>query len=109
MDLVLDLIDCGVNILNPILPLDNMDPARLKGEFGDRLSFDGGVDVEHVLPFGTLAEVEEHVKRAIDVLAPGGGYLFKAQAISRLIPYESLKATYDLALEYGRYDKRCSE
>jgi len=103
MDLVPDLVECGVDILNPILPLDNMDPARLKTEFGDRLSFEGGIDVEEVLPFGTLTEVEEHVKRVIDILAPGGGYLFKAQAISRLIPYESLKAAYDLALEHGRY------
>ena len=52
--------------------------------------------------------IQTYVKRVVDVLAPGGGYLFKAQAISRLIPFESLKAAYDLALEYGRYGKGCS-
>ena len=103
MDLVPDLIECGVDILNPILPLDNMDPARLKRHFGDRLSFEGGIDIEHVLLFGTVDEVREHVQHVIDVLAPGGGYLFKAQAISRLIPYENLILAYDLALDYGSY------
>jgi uroporphyrinogen decarboxylase len=104
MDLVPDLIDCGVDILNPILPLDNMDPVRLKNKFGKRLSFEGGIDIEHILLFGTVDDVREHVKRIIDILAPGGGFLFKAQAISRLIPYENLITAYNLALEYGRYD-----
>jgi len=103
-DLVPDLIDCGVDILNPILPLDNMDPVRLKREFGDRLCFEGGIDIEHVLPFGTVEEVREHVKRVIDILAPGGGFIFKAQAISRLVSYENLSATYELAREYGGYE-----
>jgi uroporphyrinogen decarboxylase len=104
MDLVPDLVDCGIDILNPILPLDNMDPVRLKQEFGSQLAFQGGIDIEHVLPFGTVGEVREHVKRVIDILAPGGGFMFKAQAISRIIPYENLNTTYNLALEYGRYD-----
>jgi len=105
MDLIPDLIDCGIDILNPILPLDNMDPVRLKREFGSQLAFEGGIDVEHVLIFGTVDEVKEHVKRVIDILAPGGGFIFKVQAISPLIPYENLSTAYKLAAEYGRYDK----
>ena len=105
MELVPDLIDCGVDILNPILPLDNMDPVRLKKAFGDQLSFEGGIDIEHILPFGTLDQVREHVKRTIDILAPGGGYLFKAQAISPLIPADNVIATYEQAFEYGRYGR----
>ena len=105
MDLLPDLIECGLDILNPILPLDHMDPYRLKREFGHQLSFEGGIDIEHVLLFGSLAEVEKHVKEVIDVLSPGGGFLFKAQAISHLIPWENLKLSYDLALEYGRYQR----
>ena len=100
MDLVPDLLDCGVDILNPILPLDNMDPATLKREFGDRLAFEGGVDIEHVLPFGTAEDVREHVKEVIDTLAPGGGFLFKAQAVSPIIPADNLIEAYTLALEY---------
>jgi uroporphyrinogen decarboxylase len=103
MDLVPDFIDCGIDILNPILPLDNMDPVVLKREFGSQLTFEGGIDIEHILPFGTLDEVKEHVKEVIDILAPGGGFIFKAQAISCVIPPENLITTYKLALEYGRY------
>ncbi len=104
MDLVPDLVDCGIDILNPILPLDNMDPVRLKRDFGGQLAFEGGIDIEHILPFGTLDEVKEHVKEVINVLAPGGGFIFKAQAISHVIPSENLITTYNLALEYGRCD-----
>jgi uroporphyrinogen decarboxylase len=101
MDLVPDLIDCGVDVLNPILPLDHMDPRRLKREFGDALCFHGGIDVEHILPFGTVDEVRDHVQETIDILAPGGGYWFKAQVISPLIPPQNLVAAYETALEYG--------
>jgi uroporphyrinogen decarboxylase len=101
MDLVPDLIDCGVDILNPILPLDNMDAGMLKREYGNLLSFQGGIDIEHVLPFGTVAEVETHVRHVLDLMTPGGGYMFKAQAISPVIPYENLSAAYNLALEYS--------
>ncbi len=52
---------------------------------------------------GTLDEVKEHVKEVIDILAPGGGFIFKAQAISHVIPYENLVTTYNIALEYGSY------
>lgn len=104
MDLVPDLIECGVDILNPILPLDNMDPVRLKQEWGDQLCFHGGIDIEHIVPFGTVDEVRDHVKQVIDILAPGGGYWFKAQAISPVIPPENVIAAYECALEYGRYD-----
>jgi uroporphyrinogen decarboxylase len=103
MDLVPDLIECGVDILNPILPLDNMDPVRLKREFGSSLCFHGGIDIERILPFGTLHEVRDHVRRVIDILAPGGGYWFKAQAISPVIPVRNLVGAYELAREYGRY------
>jgi uroporphyrinogen decarboxylase len=105
MDLVPDLIECGVDILNPILPLDNMDPVRLKRAYGDALCFHGGIDVEHVLPFGTVTEVRAHVRRVIDIMAPGGGYWFKAQVISPVIPAENVLAAYETALEEGRYGR----
>jgi uroporphyrinogen decarboxylase len=105
MDLVPDLIECGVDVLNPILPLDNMEPVRLKREYGDALCFHGGIDVEHVLPFGTVEQVRQHVREVIDLLAPGGGYWFKAQVISPVIPPENVIAAYEEAMDYGRYDR----
>ena len=105
MDLVPDLIDCGVDVLNPILPLDHMDAVQLKRAYGDELCFHGGVDVEHIMIFGTVDEVRDHVKQVIDTLAPGGGYWFKAQVISPVIPPENVIAAYELAIEYGQYDR----
>jgi len=105
MDLVPDLIECGVDILNPILPLDHMDPVQLKREYGDVLCFHGGIDVEHILPFGTVDEVRQHVRQVIDILAPGGGYWFKAQVISPVIPPGNVIAAYEAALEYGQYGR----
>lgn len=103
MGLVGDLIECGVDVLNPVLPLDNMDPVRLKREFGNDLCFHGGIDVERILPFGTADEVREHVKEVMDILAPGGGYWFKAQVISPIIPPENVIAAYECAREHGGY------
>jgi uroporphyrinogen decarboxylase len=104
MDLVPDLIECGVDVLNPILPMDNMDPVLLKREFGRDLCFHAGIDVEHILPFGTVQDVRDHVRRVIDILAPGGGYWFKAQVISPVIPAENVIAAYECALDHGWYD-----
>jgi len=103
MDLVGDLIECGVEVLNPILPLDHMDPVRLKREFGRDLCFHGGIDVESIVPFGTVDAVRDHVKEVMDILAPGGGYWFKLQVISPMIPPQNVMAAYECALEHGTY------
>ena len=103
MDYVADLVECGVDVLNPVLPLDNMDPVRLKAEFGDRLCFHGGIDIEHIVCFGSVQEVRDHVARVIDILGPGGGYWFKAQAISPVMPPQNVMVAYECALELGGY------
>jgi len=103
MDIVPDLLECGVDILNPVLPLDGMDPVALKRDFGDDLCFHAGIDIERIVPFGTVDEVRDHVRRVIDILAPGGGYWFKLQAISPVCPAENVIAAYDVAAEYGKY------
>jgi uroporphyrinogen decarboxylase len=71
-----DLIDAGVEILNPVqVSAKDMDTQRLKREFGDRLSFWGAIDTQHVLPYGSPDEVRAEVERRIRDLAPGGGYV----------------------------------
>jgi uroporphyrinogen decarboxylase len=73
-DLVDDLVEIGVDILNPIQASGRMrNVGELKRRFGDRLSFCGGVDTQRVLPLGTPADVRQEVKRLIEALAPGGG------------------------------------
>jgi uroporphyrinogen decarboxylase len=70
-----DLIETGVDILNPVQPLaKDMDSFRLKKEFGDRLVFHGGVDEQVALP-GSKAVLEKEIKTRIDAFAPGGGYI----------------------------------
>ena len=89
--------------LRPILPLDNLDPDRWKHEYGKRLCFEGGIDIEKILVFGSVEDVKKRVRELIDILGPGGGYLFKAQAISHLIPFENLITAYNPAFEYDGY------
>jgi uroporphyrinogen-III decarboxylase len=72
--IVPDLIEIGVDVLNPIQP-DSMDPARLKREYGDRLSFFGAVDVQKTLPFGTPASVAAEVHERAATLGTDGGWI----------------------------------
>jgi uroporphyrinogen decarboxylase len=92
-----------VDVLNPILPLDNMDPVALKRDHGDDLCFHGGIDIERIVPLGSEREVREHVREVIDVMAPGGGYWLKLQAISPVCPPENVMAAYEEARDYGGY------
>ena len=100
-----DLIEIGVDILNPIqVSAKDMDTKRLKEEFGDRLTFWGGVDTQRVLPFGSPEEVEREVKRRIADTAPGGGYVLTAvHNIQAGVPPENICMMYDAARKYGRY------
>ncbi|GMU24716.1 MAG: methyltransferase [Phycisphaerae bacterium] len=73
-----DLIEVGFQVLNPVqIGARNMEPQRLKKEFGRDLTFwGGGCDTQHVLSRGTPQEVWDHVRRNIEILAPGGGFVF---------------------------------
>jgi uroporphyrinogen decarboxylase len=105
-DLIPDLIDLGFDILNPVqVSAKGMDTKRLKQDFGRDITFwGGGVDTQRVLPFGTPQEVGDEVKRRIDDLAPGGGFVFAAvHNIQAFVPPENIVAVFDTALEYGRY------
>ena len=71
-----DWIEMGLDILDPIQPnAKGMDPFALKKDFGDRMSFHGGIDAQYILPFGTPEEVRQHTRKYIQSLAPGGGFL----------------------------------
>lgn len=74
-----DLVEIGVDILNPVQPLaEGMDRGKLKKRFGKNISFWGGVDEQKALPFGSEAEVRAEVQRAVDSLGRGGGYVLSA-------------------------------
>jgi uroporphyrinogen decarboxylase len=101
-----DLIDVGVDILNPIqYSCKNMELAKLKKEFGKDICFWGaGVDTQQKLPYGSPQEVEDEVKRNIDLLAPGGGFVFATvHNIVEGVPAENVIAAFQTAKEYGKY------
>ena len=78
--LVPDFIAAGFDILNPVqCSAAEMDPARLKSEFGRDVTFwGGGIDTQHTLPFGTPEEVYRQCRERIDIFGPGGGFVFNA-------------------------------
>ncbi|HSW00724.1 MAG TPA: uroporphyrinogen decarboxylase family protein [Sedimentisphaerales bacterium] len=101
-----DLIDNGVDILNPVqTSAAGMDPTRLKQRFGRSLAFwGGGCDAQHVLPFGTSEEVREQVRRNMEIFKPSGGYVFNGiHNIQADVPPENVVALFDAAYEYGPY------
>jgi len=99
VEFVPDLIEIGVDILNPIqVSAKDMDPARLKAEYGDRLCFWGGVDTQHVLPQGTPEEVSREARLRIRQLGAGGGYVLNAvHNIQADVPPENVIALYAAA------------
>jgi uroporphyrinogen decarboxylase len=104
-DFIPDLIEIGVQILNPLQPLArNMEPYRLKKEFGKDLAFLGGLDTQLLLPGGTAGEVVEGVKKLIREYGKNGGFVFAASInIQSDTPAENILAAFDAAVEHGRY------
>ena len=101
-----DMVEMGADMWNPCQPCNDL--ARLKRDFGSRISFFGGLDSQFVLarPGATPEEVRAEVRRRIDDLAAGGGYV---AAPSHDVPYkqELLEAMKDEIEAYGRAFYRC--
>jgi uroporphyrinogen decarboxylase len=98
-----DLVEIGLDILNPIQP-KSMDPAKVKKDFGKRLTLWGTVDIQEVLPFGTIQDVAQEVKLRLRTAGPGGGLIIApAHNIQSEVPLENILAFYSTAKQYGRY------
>ena len=100
------LADIGLDIINPVqTTASNMDPIWLKNEFGKDLTFwGGGCESQNVLTFGTPQEVEEHVKRRLEIFGKGGGFVFNSiHNILENVPVENILAMYKTAYEFGWY------
>jgi uroporphyrinogen decarboxylase len=101
-----DLIEIGVDILNPVqVSAAGMDVQALKRDFGADLSFWGGVcNPQHTLPFGSADDVRQEVRRYIDVLAPGGGFVFApVHNIQDGVPPANVLALFETAHQVGVY------
>jgi len=102
-EIILDLIEIGVDILNPCQPECN-DFLHLKKLYGDKLAFWGGVGLQDLLPFGTPNDIREEVKRIKQTLGDGGGLLLgPTHVIAPEVPWVNITALYEAIEEFGWY------
>lgn len=104
-DLLDDLIEAGLDILNPVQATAvDMEPEKLKKKAGDHLVFWGGISTQNVLRTGTVEDVREAVREKISGFAAGGGYILSADHnLLGDIPLENILAMYEAATAYGKY------
>ena len=97
-----DLIEMGLDILDPIQPhAAGMDAVNLKTQFGNHLTFHGGIDEQELLPQGTSQDVRQEVLRLMKLLGKDGAYIVcPAHALQPDTPPENIMAIYDTALAY---------
>lgn len=101
-----DFIEIGIDILNPVhISAAGMEPAALKQDFGADICFwGGGVETQSVLPRGTPEEVRENVRRNVEALAPGGGWVFNTiHNIQADVSPQNVMAMREALAEYGVY------
>jgi uroporphyrinogen decarboxylase len=91
-------IDAGIEILDPIQTVAaNMNPQRLKDEFGDRICFHGAAETQKILPTGTPEEVKKNACELVDILGKDGGYILSScHYLQADVPVENILALYDL-------------
>jgi uroporphyrinogen decarboxylase len=105
-ELLPDLIEAGLDIYNPVqFTAANMDLKGLKKDFGNDLVFwGGGVNTQSTLRNGSPERVSDEVKRIVDIMAPGGGFVFTpVHNIQEDVPPENFWAMWDTLMEYGKY------
>jgi uroporphyrinogen decarboxylase len=98
-----DLIEAGYDIINPVqISAHHMEPERLKADFGRDITFwGGGVDTRKVLNHSSPQEVKDHIKKNLDIFAPGGGYVFNTvHNILPDVPPKNIEAMFEALDEY---------
>ncbi|MCD6335574.1 MAG: hypothetical protein J7M27_09620 [Candidatus Latescibacteria bacterium] len=103
--LIPDFIEAGLDILQSLQPkAAGMDLKKLKREYGRDLVFQGGIDIQEVLPNGTPETVREHVRSRMDAGKSGGGYIVcTAHNIQPDTPTENILALFEAYKEFGAY------
>ena len=98
-----DLIEIGVDILNPVQP-ECMDPAQVKLEYGQDLALWGAVGTQTTMPFGSPEDVRQVVRERIDTVGKGGGFLIApTHVVEPEVPWENIMAFVDAVDEFGVY------
>ena len=100
------LIDAGLDAINPVqISCSGMDPQGLKQDFGQGLTFwGGGCDTHRILSDGSPEQIREHVRAQIEILKPGGGFVFQqVHNVLANVPPENIIAMLEAAYEFGEY------
>lgn len=105
LPIIPDLIEIGIDILNPVQPLaKDMNLSMLKKEYGSKLCFYGGIDVQNCVPSGSKEEIDEEVKNAINAAACGGGYIIApAHIVPSETKLENVCYFFEAVKKYGKY------
>ena len=98
-----DLCQTRIAAVHPLQRTAGMDLRQMKEKYGQRLCLIGNVDSSRTLPYGTPEEVAAEVREAIDIAAPGGGYVLASDhSLHDGIPVENILVMFRTAAEYGR-------
>jgi uroporphyrinogen decarboxylase len=105
MEILDDLVEAGIDGLNPIDPSAEMDIGFIKQTYGDKLILVGNVDGSRILPFGTPDEVIEEVASCIRLASPGGGHFIQCGCGELMpdVPLENALAYFGAVKEFGKY------
>ena len=104
-DLIPDIIEAGFDILNPIqISAKGMSPAGLKKKYGKYITFwGGGIDTQKTFPLGTPKQVKEEIRRNIELLNSGGGFVFSTvHNIQKDVPIDNIIAMIEVIKEYRK-------
>lgn len=103
-----DLIEAGVDALNPVqISADNMDPVKLKKDFGEHITFWGGcANMQHTVRTGSLADIRSEVEYLIKTFKPGGGLVFsQVHNIVQTTPADKIMCIYETANRFRDYER----
>ena len=98
--------EIGYDVINPVqISAYDMEPCSLKERFGDIMSFWGGLcNTQSTLPFGTLKQIRDEVRRNLECLKPGGGFVASnIHNITAEVPPQNIVTMFDAANEFGNY------
>jgi uroporphyrinogen decarboxylase len=103
--LIDDFIEIGVDVYNPVQPnVAGSDPQELKDNYGEKISFFGGIDQQSLLPSGDIKRIRQDIKDRISILGKNRGYLLApAHILQPDVSMDSIEAMIRAAIEYGVY------
>jgi uroporphyrinogen decarboxylase len=103
VDYLDDLAGTPISAIHPLQRTAGMDLASMKERYGRRFCIIGNIDSSRTLPYGTPADVAREVREAIDIAAPGGGYILASDhSLHDGIPVENIVEMFRVGAEYGK-------